>query len=120
MPAGDRTGPEGRGPMTGWGAGYCTGYRAAAYAIPGPGRGFAPGWGRGRGWRHWAYATRRPGWARFDFGPAWGAPPDFAYAPYPARPTSEQEAQTLRVQAEWLKEELDAISKQIEELERPD
>lgn len=26
MPAGDRTGPEGQGPMTGRAAGYCAGY----------------------------------------------------------------------------------------------
>jgi hypothetical protein len=26
MPGGDRTGPRGMGPMTGKGAGYCTGY----------------------------------------------------------------------------------------------
>ncbi|MGB9888435.1 MAG: DUF5320 domain-containing protein [Anaerolineae bacterium] len=41
MPAGDRTGPMGMGPMTGRRAGYCAGY-----ANPGPGRGF---WGRDGG-----------------------------------------------------------------------
>ena len=106
--------------MTGRGAGICAGYRPAGYASPGPGRGFAMGGGRGRGWRHQAYAIGRPGWARYGFDAAWGAPPDLAYAPYPVRPTKEQEAQSLKAQAEWLKEELDAISKQIEELEQPD
>ena len=28
MPSGDGTGPRGRGPMTGWGRGYCAGLSA--------------------------------------------------------------------------------------------
>ena len=38
MPAGDGTGPLGRGPMTGRGMGYCGGYDAPGWANPGPGR----------------------------------------------------------------------------------
>jgi len=31
------------------------------------------GWGRGRGWRHWYYATGMPGWMRGSCGyPAFG------------------------------------------------
>ncbi len=52
MPAGDRTGPGGFGPMTGRGLGYCAGYSAPGYMYPG-GRGFgygrAYGYGRGLG-----------------------------------------------------------------------
>mgnify|MGYP005625393287 CR=1 FL=1 len=55
MPNGDRTGPEGAGPMTGRGAGYCAGYSVPGYANPvgGYGRGWGRGRGRGsgRGWR---------------------------------------------------------------------
>ena len=40
MPAGDRTGPLGMGPMTGRAAGYCAGYPVPGYANPIPGRGF--------------------------------------------------------------------------------
>ena len=40
MPAGDRTGPLGLGPMTGRAAGYCAGYPVPGYANPIPGRGF--------------------------------------------------------------------------------
>jgi hypothetical protein len=62
------------------------------------------------------YATGLPAWARYGGAPppAW-APPS-AYPPY-AGPTGEQEAGFLRSQAEWLKEQLDAISQRIAELE---
>ena len=124
MPAGDGTGPRGMGPMTGRGAGYCTGYGAPGYTNPMPGRGFGMGWGRGRGggggrgWRNMYYATGLPGWARYGYAPAWGAPPAAAYGPYGAPPTPEQETEFLKSQAEMLKEELDAISQRIAELEK--
>ena len=44
MPGGDRTGPMGQGPMTGRGAGYCSGNPTPGYSIPA----FRPGIGRGR------------------------------------------------------------------------
>jgi len=113
MPAGDGTGPRGMGPMTGRGAGY----DMPGYANPVPSRGFGMGWGRGRGWRH-QYATGMPGWARFGYAPAWGTPPAAAYGPYGAPPTPEQETEFLKTQAEWLKEQLDAISKRIAGLEQ--
>jgi hypothetical protein len=126
MPAGDRTGPTGMGPMTGRGAGYCAGFGMPGYANPVPGRGLGMrwgrgrggSWGRGRGWRHWYYATGLPGWARSGYAPAWSAPPTWAYDPYAAPPTREQEAGFLKTQAEWLKEQLDAISQRIAELEQ--
>lgn len=42
MPGGDGTGPWGRGPRSGKGAGYCSGYHRPGYAAPFPGRRF---WG---------------------------------------------------------------------------
>lgn len=128
MPAGDGTGPMGMGPMTGRGAGYCAGYDAPGWAGPVPGRGFGMGWGRGGawggrggrggGWRHrnWYHATGLPGWARYGYGPAQGAPPDWGYGPPVAAPSREEETQYLRQQAEWLKQQLDAIDKRIQEL----
>lgn len=127
MPAGDRTGPRGMGPMTGRGAGYCSGYDAPGYANPGPrmgvgwGRGWGGGWGgawgRGRGWRHGYRATGMPFWARYGSAPM-GAGPAPDYAPFggPVRP--EDEAAYLRQQAEWLRESLAAITERIEELEQ--
>jgi hypothetical protein len=108
--------------MTGRGAGYCAGYGAPGYGNVAPGRGFGMGWGRGRGggWgrRNWYYATGQPGWARFGYAPAWGASPAAAYGPYAVPPTREQEAEFLKAQAEGLKEQLDAISQRIAELEQ--
>jgi hypothetical protein len=105
--------------MTGRRAGYCAGYGVPGYATPafgrmGPQRG--RGWGGGgRGWRHMYYATGIPGWARFGYGPAWGVPP--AYSPYARAMDEEQEMQMLRGQAEALKQQLDAISQRLSELE---
>jgi len=112
MPRGDRTGPAGFGPRTGRAAGYCAGYDVPGYMNPGPGYGlaFGGGWGRGRRWRHWYYATGLPGWARFGFAPAWGVPPA------PPAPSPEQERDVLKQQAEWLKGQLDALNKRIAEL----
>nr|HID14079.1 hypothetical protein [Anaerolineae bacterium] len=126
MPRGDGTGPMGLGPMTGRRAGYCAGYGVPGYMNPIPGRGFGlglgrgwgGGWGRGWRWRNWYYATGLPGWARFGYAPAWGAPPAAPYGPYAPPPTREQEAEFLKAQAGWLREQLDAISKRIEELEQ--
>jgi len=116
----------GLGPMTGRRAGYCAGYGVPGYMNPIPGRGFGlglgrgwgGGWGRGWRWRNWYYATGLPGWARFGYAPAWGAPPAAPYGPYAPPPTREQEAEFLKAQAGWLREQLDAISKRIEELEQ--
>lgn len=93
MPGGDRTGPQGAGPRTGRGMGYCSGYANPAFMARG---GFGLGRrGAGRGWRHRFFATGVPGRATI--------------AP-------EQEAADLQAQAELLKTQLDAIQKRIEEL----
>jgi len=107
MPGGDRTGPMGMGPMTGRAAGYCAGY-----ADPVPGRGFGMGWGRSWRWPNWYYAAGLPARARFGYAPAWG------YGPYAAPPTQEQLVQSLKTEAEWLKDQLDAVNQHIAELEK--
>jgi hypothetical protein len=92
----------GLGPMTGRRAGYCAGYDIPGYANPVPRLGLARGFcGGGRGWRHWFYATGLPRWARAGFAP----------------PTPQQEADALKEQAGWLKDQLDAINKRIAEIE---
>ena len=54
MSRGDKTGPDGAGPMTGRAAGYCAGYSVPGYSNPtigyGRGRGRGHGRGLGRGW----------------------------------------------------------------------
>jgi Family of unknown function (DUF5320) len=106
MPVGDRTGPLGFGPMTGRRAGYCGGFNAPGFANPAPGYGMSCGYGRfggrGRGWRHWYHATGLPGWARAGYVP----------------PAQEQELAGLKNEAEWLKGQLEAINRRIEELEQ--
>jgi len=99
--------------MTGRGAGYCGGY-----GVPGYANSVAPrmglGWRRGRG--------GGGGWGRgrqyFGYAPAWGAPPaaGYGYGPYAAPPTPEQEVESLKAQAEWLKQQLDGISQRITDL----
>ena len=49
MPRGDRTGPEGKGPKTGRGAGYCSGNEQPGVENDSPRRGFGFGFGGGRG-----------------------------------------------------------------------
>lgn len=94
MPWGDRTGPWGMGPRTGWGLGYCSGCDMPGFANPynpgggrwgSRGRGWDRGFGRGRGFgrMRWEYPV-----APIPYGPY------PAYAPYysePVRPTADQE-----------------------------
>jgi len=100
MPGGDRTGPMGAGSRTGRGMGYCSGFERPGNVYSAQvGRGWF-GFGRGggrRGWRNRFFATGIPGWAAVT-------------------PTPEQETADLHAQANWLKSQLDAIQKRIEEL----
>jgi hypothetical protein len=102
MARGDRTGPEGMGPMTGRSMGYCAGYGMPGYAnaAPAMGRGMARrfGYGRGGGFRR-----------RFNH-------PD--YMPEDIAPTREEELRGLKTQANRLKRTLDDVQKRIEQLEK--
>ena len=120
MPRGDRTGPEGGGPRTGRGLGYCAGYDTPGYTkgVPrggggyGRGRGFGRGFGRGRRW--WYYPP--------------GPPPEpyypSRYQPEPYYPPEETEtAETRETERTYLKdairrfeEELDMLRERIEQL----
>jgi hypothetical protein len=92
----------GTGPMTGRRAGYCAGYDEPGFANPASRLGLARGFrGGGHGWRHWFYATGLPRWARWGYSP----------------PTPQQEAEALKDQTGWLKDQLDAINKRIAEIE---
>jgi len=118
MPFGDRTGPQGLGPMTGRGAGYCAGYPLPGYASPAPGRGLGRG-GRGQGWGRGFGRGRGRG---FGWGSQpWGAPYG-SYAPaygpsYPPSYRPEDEVTALKDQATYFEEALQDIKKRIEEIE---
>jgi len=60
MPRGDRTGPQGMGPMTGRGAGFCAGVNMPGFMNPAPGLGLRQGCcGGGRGRRNMVNAMGR-------------------------------------------------------------
>ncbi|MBN2150241.1 MAG: DUF5320 domain-containing protein [Candidatus Lokiarchaeota archaeon] len=129
MPGGDGTGPRGFGPLTGRGLGFCAGYNTPGYIQPGPGfggrfwgrgggfgRGFGGGFGRGYG----------RGFGR-GYGGYWGVPlaPPAGYPAAGVPVTPAQEVEMLRAQKQYLeqeqagvKEDLDALEKRIQELEK--
>ena len=102
MPRGDRTGPNGMGPMTGRGAGYCAGFAAPGYANP---FSYAPGYGCGHGHRRMYCATGIPGWARFGY-PNYADPRD-----------SGDEKEILKSQAGFLENQLEQIKKRLSDID---
>jgi uncharacterized protein DUF5320 len=120
MPRGDRTGPNGMGPMTGRGAGLCAGYDMPGYAnqgaAPRGGMGYGRGGGGGRGRRNQFYATGLPGWARNGNMPFYAAPavqPAVAGQNIPG----EQNIDILKQQASVYEECLKNIQAQLKALE---
>jgi hypothetical protein len=109
MPGFDRTGPMGTGPGTGRGLGPCgAGRRRGAGQFWG--RGFGRGaWGSGRG-----YFGRG---ARWGFGP--GAFGPYGYGGAAGSVAPPDEAQSLRDEEAYLRNELEAIQKRLSELETP-
>ena len=117
MPFGDGTGPQGLGPRTGRGAGYCAGFEMPGSMSPTPGgAGFGFGYGRGIGrqglgrgcgWRNCYRATSLPGWARAGYG--------YPYAP---SFTAKEETELLKGQAEFLRKQLEDIQNRISTLEK--
>lgn len=110
MPRGDRTGPDGFGPMTGRGLGYCAGYSTPGYTkgVPRGGGGFGSGRGFGRGFGR-------------GYGHGWRSAPAYQSAPVtnpaPAYQSKEQEIKALKDQAEQMKANLENINSRIQELE---
>jgi hypothetical protein len=106
MARGDKTGPDGQGPMTGRGLGYCAGYSTPGYMHNIPGRGMRRGLGFGRGLGLGFRGGRGPGYYPYSLRPS----------PYSV-PTKEEELYILKAQAENLKKDLQEIQKCISELE---
>ena len=124
MPGYDGTGPQGIGPMTGRGLGYCAGYATnpnylgAGRGGIGFGRGFGPGLGRGRGFgQNSMYNPRgllRPRFIRSGVG---RMPVGYAENPYTA-PTREEELANLNRNKKDTETQLKGIEKRIKELSK--
>ena len=114
MPGGDRTGPEGRGPMTGRALGYCAGYNSPGFTRGIPrGRGFGFGRGFGRGWGR-GFGRGRGFWWRGGMYPFY-EPVPYYQGVYP-EPSKEEEASYLKNMVKELEEELKAVRDRLEEL----
>ena len=107
MPGGDRTGPVGRGPMTGRAAGFCAGYSSPGYADPGYGRGFGRGRGRGFGRGYWGRG--RGFWWRGYY------PEPYNRSVYP-QPNKVDEKAYLEDIVKDLEEEIKTLQDRIQEL----
>jgi len=103
------------GPVTGRGAGFCTGYAVPGYLNPLPRCGMGGRFG-GRGWRNWYHATGLTGWQRAAAVlPAWGGIPVGASEV----PRREDQIAALKAQAEQFEKALQTIRKRLEDLESP-
>ena len=109
MPRGDRTGPNGMGPMTGRGLGYCNDYVSPGFTkgIPRGGAGFNYGRGLRRGFRG-----------------GFGYDPRFQYPNYSnyvvPKYSAKDEAKYLETEIDALKNELTAMEKRLSELQKED
>ena len=117
MPRGNGTGPEGIGPMTGRGLGFCAGYDFPGYMQGGFGRrrgayGGYPGYGRGMR-RGGGYPGYGPGGGfRFRREPVyWQEPQAGSY---------ENETVFLKEQEQILRTELNLIQQRLTNLEEQD
>jgi len=119
MPGFDGRGPMGAGPMTGGGRGFCNPARNNAGFAGGSMMGRTAGFGRGLGLRRGCGFGfgRGAGFGR-GLGPA-ESYPNVGYAPYYGgyAASPKDEATTLRREAEYMKQQLDAVNRRIEELE---
>ena len=113
MAGGDRRGPAGFGPMTGRGAGFCSGNDRPGYAA---GYGDRGGFGRGGGFRSGGGRGFRNRYAAppvygQGYGPQYG--PQYGYPEF----TPQQEVEMLKSNARYLDEEIKAVNERINELE---
>ena len=112
MPGGDRTGPAGRGPMTGRGAGFCAGCGVPGFTNLGYRAGGAFFGGRGgRGRRNRFFATGVPGWQYFAGNPIPGVMP----FPTPSE-APQNELDVLKGQAQYLENGLKELQARMEAL----
>lgn len=97
MPRGDKTGPDGMGPRTGRGMGFCNGYDEPGYTNPRRGRGFGRGLRRGFG----GFFRRR----------LYSQPVE-----QDEKTMLEQEAKVIEEEKKALEEDLENVKKRLEKL----
>ena len=120
MAYGDRTGPNGMGPMTGRGLGFCAGYDRPGYANNG---GYGRGAGLGYGHRNGAGRGFGRGYGN-GYGMGRGAGyGSYGYPAFPAQPvypeySEETEKAFLKSQSDYLAKTLDSINSRLEQLEK--
>ena len=120
MPRRDRTGPEGRGPMSGRGFGSCAGYPRPGYER-GRGMGRERGSGRGRGFGRVRGPARGWRWRRFI--DVYAHPEPFyeeipIHREYPPVPeTPEEEKNYLEGFLADLTEEVKAVKERLKALD---
>jgi len=102
MPGGDRTGPMGRGPMTGRADGLCAVYPNPRYITPGYGQGFGRGRGVGRGF--WGRGRRF--WYRENNDVPFN------------QPSTEEEKVYLENLVKNLEDELNALKVKLNDLKK--
>ena len=114
MPGFDRTGPQGGGPMTGGGRGFCN---PAGVQYPlgrgrgfGGGRGFGRGYGAGRGYGRGSGAQDVYPASRSYYGPGYG--------PQPYSMGTSEEINVLRAETDAIKVSLDKIKRRLAELQK--
>ncbi len=108
MPRGDRTGPDGMGPMTGRSAGFCAGYDRPGFTNPGYGGfGRGRGGGRGLGWRFWLKAAGVLGSVGYGL---WNS--------FRPNISKDEEKEMLKQEAEGLKKNLEALNNRLKDLEK--
>jgi len=111
MPGGDRTGPLGRGPITGRGLGYCSGTNRPGYAIPPRyGRGF--GRGRGRGYGRGFWGRGRGFWGSDYYDPYYSTSD---IESYPQR-SKEEEKSYLKNLISQLEDEMKMVKEKLQNL----
>lgn len=111
MPGLNGMGPQGAGPMTGRGRGYCISYiNPVAGSMPG----FNRGGGRGR--RRWHQAASLPWWAGCLLSAAPAAIPAVWRAFFPATGRQE-EYEAAKEQVKYLENTLEQARKRVKELE---
>ena len=114
MPGGDRTGPLGRGPMTGRALGYCSGNNNPGFANPGYGPAYGRGRGRGLGRGYWG---RGRGFWRQGYRDPYFQPYPYDIETYP-QPNKDEEKNYLQDLIKSLEEEIKTIKQRLQELDK--